>query len=134
LGFPCTQTLSLVTCGQLWCDCLNFIKNCGFQLFKYLRCRKFVVPVLGKIEKESAVPVISKTLKKPVIMSVMEKSATKTNPTISSLTFSYIAELTSLNILRIDEKVDNWWVSFYLLLILRIGPTLMMQVSLQTFE
>lgn len=107
LGFPCTQTLSLVTCGQLWCDCLNFIKNCGFQLSKYFRCRKFVVPVLGKIEKESAVPVISKTLKKPVIMSVMEKSATKTNPTISSLTFSYIAELTSLNILRIDEKVDN---------------------------
>jgi hypothetical protein len=36
-----------------------------------------------------------------------------------------------LNILRIDEKVDNWWVSIYLLLILRIGPTLM-QVSLQT--
>jgi hypothetical protein len=43
---------------------LNFIKNCGFQLFKYFRFRKFVVPVLGKIEKESTVPVISKTLKK----------------------------------------------------------------------
>jgi hypothetical protein len=58
---------------------------------------------------------------------------------VSSLTFSYISEpwlhtkLTCLNIWRIDEKVDT--IDGYLsLLVLRIGPTLMMQVSLQTFE
>ncbi len=40
------------------------------------------------------------------------KESAKKKPTVSSLTFSYISEpwlhtkLTSLNILRIDEKVD----------------------------
>jgi hypothetical protein len=62
----------------------------------------------------------------------MKETAEKKKPTVSSLTFSYISEprshtkLTCLNILRIDEKTIDGYLS--------ITHSKNRQLSLQTFE
>jgi hypothetical protein len=70
-----------------------------------------VVPVLEKIKKESN---SSSYFENPKKTNDFHERISKKKPTASSLTFShtfqnhgYIQKLTSLNILRIDEKVDS---------------------------
>ncbi len=91
----------------------EFMKTCGFQLFKYFRIRKLVCSSSWKNQKRIDGSSYFENPKKSMIFNErISPPPQKRSQRVSSLTFSYISEpwlhtkLTSLNILRMDEKVD----------------------------